>query len=126
LFQAVQFGSTQGFLRTFIDAGEGLQPLLQELALRGISLEYVRKILSASEVQPGPRPSAQAALIEPLSDREIEVLRLVATGFSNREIAAKLFLSLGTVKSHIHNIYGKLDARNRTQAVSRARELELL
>jgi LuxR family maltose regulon positive regulatory protein len=65
-------------------------------------------------------------LIEPLSDRELEVLRLIATGLSNREIAQELVIAIGTVKSHINHIYGKLGVKNRTQAVARAQKLSLL
>ena len=65
-------------------------------------------------------------MVEPLSERELELLRLVAEGMSNREIALELTLALGTVKSHLHNIYQKLDAGSRTQAIVRARELDLL
>ena len=69
------------------------------------------------------RPSS---FIEPLSERELEVLRLIAAGLSNREIAERLFLALSTVKVHTRNIYGKLGVHSRTQAVTRARELGLL
>ena len=65
-------------------------------------------------------------LLDPLSERELELLRLVADGKSNREIAGELFLALGTVKSHLHNIYQKLGVTSRTQAILKARELELL
>ncbi|MFQ5433310.1 MAG: LuxR C-terminal-related transcriptional regulator [Anaerolineae bacterium] len=65
-------------------------------------------------------------MIDPLSDRELEVLRLLADGRSNPEIAAELFLAVGTVKRHVHNILGKLNVANRRQAVRRARELHLL
>jgi LuxR family maltose regulon positive regulatory protein len=68
----------------------------------------------------------RSALIDPLSEREIEVLQLFADGFSNQEIADKLIISLGTVKAHSSNIYRKLDVRNRTQAVIAAREMKLL
>ena len=64
--------------------------------------------------------------LEPLSEREIEVLELVAAGRSNAEIARELYLSVGTVKAHVHHIFGKLLVRNRSQAVARARELQLL
>jgi LuxR family transcriptional regulator, maltose regulon positive regulatory protein len=65
-------------------------------------------------------------LVEPLSDREIEVLQLVAEGRSNQEIAARLYLSLRTIKFHTSNIYGKLGVKNRTEAVAKARDLGLL
>ena len=66
------------------------------------------------------------ALVEPLSNRELEVLRLAADGLSNQTIAGQLFLSAGTVKCHLHQIYGKLAATSRFSAVARARELSLL
>ncbi len=72
-----------------------------------------------------PSPTAQP-LFEPLSERELEVLRLVADGLSNREIADKLIIGVGTVKTHVHHIYSKLDVSGRTQAVARAREIELI
>ena len=65
-------------------------------------------------------------MIEPLSERELEVLQLIAEGLTNREIASRLFLSLNTVQAHTRNVYGKLDVHNRTQAVVRARALGVL
>ena len=70
--------------------------------------------------------SAAADQIEKLSERELEVLRLIAVGLSNREIAEQLFLSPGTIKTHVHHIYGKLGVSNRTQAVVHAREVKLI
>jgi LuxR family maltose regulon positive regulatory protein len=68
----------------------------------------------------------KAALVEPLSDRELEVLQFIAEGLTNKEIAARLYLSPGTVKVHAHNIYGKLGVSGRTQAVAKARSLDIL
>ena len=65
-------------------------------------------------------------LPEPLSERELEVLQLIASGKSNRRIATELFVSVGTVKTHINNLYRKVDAHSRTQALARARELNLI
>jgi LuxR family maltose regulon positive regulatory protein len=65
-------------------------------------------------------------MVEPLSDRELEVLQLIAEGLTNKEIAARLYLSPGTVKVHAHNIYGKLGVNGRTQAVAKARSLDIL
>ncbi|RPI83232.1 MAG: helix-turn-helix transcriptional regulator [Chloroflexi bacterium] len=65
-------------------------------------------------------------LVEPLSERESEVLRLIADGYSNSQIAGQLFISQGTVKRHITNMYGKLSVQTRTQAVAKAREIGLL
>jgi LuxR family maltose regulon positive regulatory protein len=68
----------------------------------------------------------QQPLLDPLSDRELEVLRLLAAGMSNREIGDRLFVAVNTIKTHLRNIYGKLYVRNRTQAMARAQELNLL
>lgn len=125
LGEALRLGAPQGFTRTFAEAGEDLVPLLQEAARCGLEPEHVGRILAIFQSGPST-PPVSPELVEPLSEREIEVLCLVAAGLSNRQIAAKLILSLGTVKSHIHNIYGKLDVRNRAQAVDRARDLNLL
>jgi LuxR family maltose regulon positive regulatory protein len=115
----------QGFIRIYADCGQDLSPLLLEAAQRGVYPEYVGQILAAI----GDKPDRETTLgpqIERLSERELEVLRLVSAGLSNREIAAKLYLSPGTVKTHVHNICGKLGASNRTQAVMRARDLDLI
>ncbi len=77
-----------------------------------------------------PRPSDGQSkiqnLVEPLSERELEILQLIAAGRSNEEIAQTLVIAIGTVKKHINNIYGKLGVQSRTQALARARELKLL
>jgi LuxR family maltose regulon positive regulatory protein len=106
--------------------------LLYEALSRGIAPGYVRRLLAAFPVieseqasPPNAEPPA-SDLIEPLSERELEVLALIAEGLTNREVASRLFLSLHTVKAHAHNIYGKLGVHNRTQAVGRARALGVL
>ena len=81
---------------------------------------------SSGQVLQSPISNLQSTLVEPLSERELEILTLVATGMSNREIANELVLSLPTIKWHTSNIYGKLGVHNRTTAVARARELQLL
>jgi LuxR family transcriptional regulator, maltose regulon positive regulatory protein len=126
LGEALNLAQPESYIRTFVDAGEMLVPLLQGAARRGIKPEYVGKILSALEEKPRLAKAAQASLVEPLSEREIEVLRLVTAGLSNREIAAKLIISPGTAKTHIHNLCGKLGVRNRTEAAMRAKELDLV
>jgi len=82
--------------------------------------------MSAASSSAARRTTAAQPLVEPLSEREIEVLQLIADGLSNAEIADKLVIAVGTVKRHINNIYGKLGVQSRTQAVARARELGLL
>lgn len=126
LGEALRLAQPEGFIRAFADAGEPLTPLLREAAVRGILPEYVGQILSA--IKAGPKKDAHQAssLVEPLSERELEVLRLVTAGLSNREIAEKLFISTGTAKTHIHNLCGKLGVRNRTEAATRAKERGLV
>ena len=126
LVEALQLAQPEGYIRTFSDTGEALIPLLQHAAQRGVTPEYVGQILSAFGQKIKSPNADQSALVEPLSAREIEVLRLVAAGFSNREIAVKLFVSPGTAKTHIHNLCGKLGVRNRTEAAMRAKELGLV
>lgn len=125
LSQALDLAHGEGFMRAFVDAGAGLIALLHEAARLGHRPEYIGKLLSALEETQKSPPAWQASLVEPLSEREIEVLRLVIAGMSNREIAKKLFISQGTAKTHVHNICGKLGAQNRTEAAVRARELHL-
>ena len=90
--------------------------------------EYVHKLLAAYGKQKDVHPSSLSPqpLVEPLSQRELEVLHLIAQGLSNREISERLFLALSTVKRHNGNIYGKLGVQRRTEAVAHARELGLL
>jgi LuxR family maltose regulon positive regulatory protein len=117
----------EGYMRIFLDVGEPARELLAAYlrsAVPGHKL-YAQKILDAFSLtsrasSPGPRP---AGLIEPLTERELEVLQLIALGSSNQEIARKLIVSPGTVKAHTSSIYRKLDVANRTEAVARARQL---
>ena len=94
--------------------------------------QYARRVLAAfpaAESKQADLPETQdsnSRLIEPLSERERQVLQLIAQGLTNPEIAAKLYLSLNTIKVHTRNIYGKLDAHSRTQAVARARAFGVL
>jgi LuxR family maltose regulon positive regulatory protein len=85
--------------------------------------QYANELLEAFGSTSGLMPTPIQLLIEPLSEREIEVLKLIEAGLSNQEIGSKLFISMGTVKRHIINIYSKLDVKNRTQAISRGKEL---
>ena len=104
--------------------------LLYQAIAHGISSEYAGRLLGAfSEESQRIESAAQSPagrLIEPLSQRELEVLGLIAEGLSNAEIARRLYISLSTVKGHTTNIFGKLGVRNRTGAVTRARSLGLL
>jgi LuxR family maltose regulon positive regulatory protein len=142
LSKALALAEPGGFIRTFVGAGPPMARLLQEALRRnvtgGASPAYVRRLLAAFPLA-RPEPAAEAErpappragpsrpdLIEPLSEREIEVLELISEGLTNPEIAARLYLALNTVKAHTRNIYGKLGVHNRTQAVARARALGVL
>jgi LuxR family maltose regulon positive regulatory protein len=129
LGHALSLAEPEGFVRVFADKGEPMARLLYQAAERRIAPEYAGRLLAAfPAVEPAPtalsRPSPE--MIEPLSEREREVLLLIAEGLSNREIAQRLFLSLSTVKVHTYNIYGKLGVHSRTQAVAKARALGIL
>ena len=134
LTQALALAEPEGYVRTFTDKASPMAALLSEVLeaqQRGrlapeVPAYYLRKLLAALERDASSTAPPNAGLPEPLSERELEVLVLLAAGKSNRQIASELFVALSTVKTHIKNIYGKLDVRNRTQAVSRAGELGLL
>jgi LuxR family maltose regulon positive regulatory protein len=132
LEKALTLAEPGGFIRIFVDEGLLMARLLYKALTRGIAPDYVRRLLAAfpiTEPEGTEPPKSQApdsVLIEPLSEREIEVLHLIAEGLTNPEIATRLFLSAHTVKVHTRNIYGKLDAHNRTEAVTRARSLGIL
>lgn len=132
LEEALNLARPTGYLRTFVDEGQPMEYLLQKALSRGIAPDYTSRILAAFKADAERLATLQAgttsssALVDPLSEREIEVLQLIASGLKNREIAERLYLSLNTIKVHTRNIYGKMGVNNRTQAVTRARELGLL
>jgi predicted ATPase/DNA-binding CsgD family transcriptional regulator len=109
-----------------IDDTESMDTRVGQDDLISIAAELLAQLTIEEETISAAKIAGSQPLLDPLSERELELLRLVAEGKSNREIAAELFLALGTVKSHLHNIFQKLDANSRTQAIVRARELDLL
>ena len=130
LKRALQWAEPEGYLRIFIDEGKTMTELVARLHKSQEDegrKAYIRKLLNASERE-GEPPSASLPqpLIDPLSQRELEVLGLVAQGLSNDQISKKLYLSVSTVKGHNLRIFNKLQAKSRTEAVARARELGLL
>jgi LuxR family maltose regulon positive regulatory protein len=131
LERALSLAEPGGFIRIFVDEGPPMARLLYQALDRGIAPDYTRRLLAAFPIVEPEKtaPSSKvpkSELIEPLSDREIEVLQLIADGLTNREIATRLFLSVNTVKAHTRNIYGKLGAHNRTEAAARAQALGIL
>jgi LuxR family maltose regulon positive regulatory protein len=125
-----------GYVRIFLDEGPAISPLLQEAIRGNITIDYTNRLLTAleGEADHGGQesliqqiyPSQPSGLVEPLTERELELLDLIAKGLSNQEIAGRLFISLPTVKWHTSNIYSKLGVRSRTQAVAQARSLGIL
>jgi LuxR family maltose regulon positive regulatory protein len=131
LEQALILAEPEGYVRLFLDEGHPMITLLRTAAgrLPVPHQTYVESLLAAYRREQENlhlSASIRQPLIEPLSERELEILRLIAAGMSNGEIAEKLVVTVGTVKWHLNNIYGKLDVRSRTQAVARVRELGLL
>ena len=156
LERALTLAEPEGYVRIFVDEGPPMAVLLAKLhersrkrprdASTNVPLAYIEQLLALlrgeraarpgdDEAQEGTSPAATSSpsaptpaqqLLDPLTERELEVLRLIAAGLSNREIADRLVLALSTVKSYVNTIYGKLQVQSRTQAVARARALHLL
>jgi LuxR family maltose regulon positive regulatory protein len=118
LERAMTLAEPEGYVRIFVNEGTPMRELLRHAVARGISGAYARRLLSAFNEQAQP-VSAIAGLAEPLTPRELEILRLIAAGMRNQEIADQLVISLSTVKRHIANTYGKLGVDHRTEAVAR-------
>jgi len=125
LERALTLAESQGYVRIFVDEGPPMALLLRAAAKDGIARSYVRRLLAALAKTETDRPIDQG-LIEPLSERELDVLRLLATDLNGPEIARSLVVSLNTVRTHTKNIYTKLDVNDRRAAVRRAGELDLL
>jgi LuxR family maltose regulon positive regulatory protein len=128
---ALALAEPQGYVRTFLDEGENMRGLLREVSAHEIMPNYTDKLLAAFEAEQRksedkPDLSPAQPLIEPLSQREIKILQLIAQGLSNREIGERLFLALDTIKGHNRKIFDKLQVQSRTEAIARARELGLL
>jgi len=126
LEEAVRLAAPEGYRRAFLDEEQTVLALLPRV--RHLAPDFVDNLLGGAPPEPvRERPASMPSpLVEPLSERELEVLGLVVRGLSNREIADKLFLSVGTVKTHVHNIFGKLGVEGRPRAIARARELDLI
>jgi len=137
LHRALTLAAPEGYTRVFIEMGAGMAELLREMLDEGVMPDYLQSLLQVSSYKLQVKSSSTHTpnfqlstlnfqLLEPLSDRELEILRLIDTGATNREIAGKLYIAVSTVKTHINNLYGKLGVANRVQVLARARELGLL
>ena len=124
LLRAVTLAEPEGYVRIFVDEGPPMASLLRAAAKQGIGPSYVRRLLAAVSKTEDSTPVSQG-LIEPLSERELDVLRLLGTDLGGPEIARELVVSLNTVRTHTKNIYTKLGVNNRRAAVRRAAELDL-
>jgi LuxR family maltose regulon positive regulatory protein len=125
--RALVLAEPEGFIRIFAGEGSVLAALVEQAAPGTVSADYANRLRAAFGLEPAPLP--QTASPQPadlLSEREIEVLRLIAAGLSNAEAGRKLFIAPSTIKKHLENIYDKLETRSRTQAIARAREIGLL
>jgi LuxR family maltose regulon positive regulatory protein len=131
LAQAVEIAAPDGYRRTFLDEGAQLVPLLKDV--RASAPEFVTDLLARHRGAPAHhvrgselRTVEGVGVVETLTETQRRILGLIATGMSNRQVAEKLFITVGTTKWHLNQIFGRLQARNRTEAVARARELNLL
>src|SRR5207253_2198394 len=126
LVDALALGETGGFVRSFVDEGMPMADLLALATAQSRVPGYATKLLEVFEIDKHKsRDESPQPLIEPLTHRELEVLRLITEGLSNHEICERLFLALDTVKGHNRKIFGKLQVQRRTEAVARARALGL-
>jgi LuxR family maltose regulon positive regulatory protein len=126
LEQVLISAKPESYVRVFVDESDPMEALLREAENRGIAPDYVPKLLAAFETDNVQvEPPSVTALIEPLSERELEVLRLLKTELSGPEIADELLIALSTMRTHTQNIYSKLGVSNRLAAVRRAEELNL-
>jgi LuxR family maltose regulon positive regulatory protein len=137
--RALMIAAPEGFVRRFVDEGPVMAAILQAAHARGIAPDYITRLLaafprtegrelraeSAESIHAVLRPQS-SALVEPLSVRELEVLRLIASGKSNAEVARALVIAISTVKTHTNSIFSKLQVTSRTQAIALAHDLQLL
>ena len=126
LERAVRLAEPGGWVRPFVEPGPEMADLLQRLKQRTAVPNIVGRVLAAFPRQARSQPEATLPLIEPLTNREMEILALLAQRLTNKEIARRLVISPGTVRQHTHNIYQKLDVKGRRQAVDKAVDLGIL
>jgi len=131
LREGVKLGAPEGYIWRWLDAGPGLEPLLRDLRNENeapqVWQSYLDTLLEAYQALFGDMAlRLEREMLDPLTPRELQILRLICKGYSNPEIASELVVTINTIKKHTSNIYGKLGVRSRTQAIARAHELNLL
>lgn len=125
--RALTLAEPENYVRTFVDEGEPMGHLLRQAVAQGIAVTYARSLLEALEKEMDrPGGAVSASMVEPLSRRELEILRLLTTHLASTDIARELTVSPNTVRTHIKNIYSKLNVHSRSEAVQKARELDLM
>ena len=125
LGRALILAQPEGFMRVFLDEGEPMLKLLYQAKVNKVAGAYISELLSEMNTSSDNTVPAAQLLVEPLTSRELELLQLIEQGCTNHDIANRLVISIPTVKRHISNIYSKLGAKNRTQAISLGKELNL-
>jgi LuxR family maltose regulon positive regulatory protein len=123
LERSISLAEPSNFIRLYVDLGPRMKGLLDRLCARSSQTDYILAILAAF---PGEKPKANEAMIESLTDREFQILSLLAKRFSNKEIAQVLYIATGTVKRHTVNIYQKFNVQSRREAVEAARRLGII
>jgi len=132
LQEALTLGAPEGYVWLWLNAGPEIGPLLRDMRVASDTPKdihpYLDSLLDVCQVTFGETMllHQQGELLDPLTPRELEIMRLIGKGYSNPEIASDLVVTINTIKKHTSNIYGKLGVRSRTQAIGRARELSLL
>jgi LuxR family maltose regulon positive regulatory protein len=126
LDRAIMLAQPEGYVRIFLDEGEPMVKLLYTAKVQQVGGSYLSELLSYASTRSNQALPITQLLIEPLTNRELELLKLIEQGCTNQDIADRLVISIPTVKRHISNIYSKLGAKNRTQAISLGKELHLL
>jgi LuxR family maltose regulon positive regulatory protein len=126
LARAIELAQPEGFVRVFLDEGEPMTALLQQAVKGRGASAYPQRLLELATAPVSRSPAGRGGLVEPLSERELEVLRLLPGELDGPGMASHLFVSVNTVRTHTKNIYAKLGVNNRRAAVRRGRELGLL
>jgi LuxR family maltose regulon positive regulatory protein len=130
--ESLSLAAPEGYTRVFLETGAPVVALLQQAISQGIYPDCARELLTLfrvsdlKHIDEYAKSTSAQPLVEPLSPRELEVLMLISTGYTNQEIADSLFVSLNTIKKHTSHIYGKLGVKNRAQAIAQARVIGLV